>query len=136
MNIKAFTLFEIIITLILFSFVAVMIMPYYQSGVLAEHKPIDRLQISSVLNESMELVVNEYDYSTKKAAALTTLITHVQQFSTYYCPTGSPCAICSPTITNPYTVGVGAAALTTAALVEITCSGSSEKLSHVFTATN
>lgn len=137
MNSKAFTLIEIILTLVLFALVAVMIMPYYQSGILTQHKPMERLQYSSILNDAMELIVRDYNASTKDSTAIATLKTDVTNFATHYVAKCSSCSVCSPTtINSSYSVGN----LTNAFLVTITCTdpntNESEKLSHVFTIEN
>lgn len=137
MNTRAFTLLEIVLTFILFSLVSVMIIPYYQSGVLTQHQPIERLQYSSILNDAMELIVRDYDASTKDSFALTTLSNNVTSFATYYVGKCALCSACTPTTNdNAYSL----TPLTNQLLVTIECTnpstGLSESLSHVFTEQN
>lgn len=137
MNTKAFTLIEIIITLVLFAIVGVMVVPYYKSGVLTQSKPIERFQYSSILNDAMELIVRDYNASTKNSDAITTLKNNVTDFSTYYVAKCPSCSVCSATtINSTYAIGN----LTNAFLVTLTCTDPntnlSEKLSHVFTIEN
>lgn len=137
MNTKAFTLLEIILTLVLFAFVAVMILPYYKSGVLTQSVPIERFKYSSILNDAMELIVRDYNVSAKDSAAIASLKTNVTNFSTYYVAKCALCSVCSVTTNNSaYSIGN----LTNAYLVTITCTdpntNTSENLSHVFTIEN
>lgn len=136
MNTKAFTLIEIIITLVLFAIVGVMVIPYYKSGVLTQNKPIERFKNGAILNDAMELIVRDYNASAKDLDAVTTLKTNVEDFENYYVNKCLLCSACSATTDSPYSIGD----LKNALLVTITCTDKntnlSEKLSHVFTIEN
>lgn len=137
MNIKAFTLIEIIITLFYLQWLESWWCHTIRVRVLTQSKPIERFQYSSILNDAMELIVRDYDASAKNSAAITTLKTNITNFSTYYVAKCPSCSVCSATtINNSYSIG----GLTNAFLVTITCTDPntnlSEKLSHVFTIDN
>ena len=125
----AFTLLEVIIIFVVGAVLASMTMPYFFSGAMKANTPIDRLQISSNLNQCMEAVVYDHDtnFSSPTTATLANFATKVAALQTNY---ASSCPNCTATAATT-TIG----SLTTSLLVTIT-SSTGEKIYHVFTVQN
>ena len=123
-----FTLIEVIFVFVMAALLAAMTLPYFYSGAMSQATPINRLTVSTNLNNAMEAIVSDYNtnnlFSVKNAATLTAFSSKVNAFSTNY---ASSCSTCTATATTT-TVG----ALTTAVLVTVK-SESNEKIYRVFT---
>jgi prepilin-type N-terminal cleavage/methylation domain-containing protein len=121
-----FTLIEIIITFVVGSILAAMAMPYFLSGAMSSHTPIERLQVSSSLNQAMETILADYNinYSSPTKNTLDAFAAKVKAFSTKYYSDSSLKKVEAETTT------VGS--LETALLVTVT-SSNGEKIYHVFT---
>lgn len=122
---RGFTLIDVIIFLVIGGILAVMVTPYFRSGVTSENVPIDRLQVSSCLNSAMEAVVRDYGISSMDTKALGNIADNLN--NKYAANYGS---YCKEATGKAETVTVGS--LDNALLVMIT-SNSGEKLYHVFT---
>ena len=125
-SVLGFTLVEIIITFVVGSILAAMAIPYFLSGAMSSHTPIERLQVSSSLNQAMETILADYNtnFPSPTKDALATFAAKVKDFSTKYYSDPSLKKFEAETIT------VGS--LATALLVTIT-SINGEKIYHVFT---
>ncbi len=129
-NNRAFTLIEVVITVVLLSLLATMILPFYKTGAFENMTVINRLQNSSNVNAAIAKIVADYENNAccnlKDSAALTALQTRINNFSTNY---GTYCSNCTPTVTYPYAIGN----LTNTLLVTITNNATNESISHIFT---
>lgn len=129
----AFTLLEVIIIFVVGAVLASMTMPYFFSGAMKANTPIDRLQISSNLNQCMEAVV--YDHDTNFASPTNTILntTFAAKVTALQTNYASSCQNC--------TASVGVATFTPSTLIQnpllVTITSSTgEKIYHVFTVQN
>ena len=104
-----------------------MFLPLFKSGITDSYLPIARLNSSMNVNAAMSSIVSDYENNaccnTKTSAALASLKSRVDNFSSYY---ETQCETCTAATTYPYTIG----SLTDALLVTITNSETKESIAH------